>query len=74
MLMFYLFLGFLLNPIIQISVDLLETFAELIKARISVKIMKYNVEITKIKESLEATSVHNIGFALPKKEEEEDYE
>lgn len=71
----YLLLGFFLATIgLAILNGISETInaiTELIKAAISVKIMKYNEQINRLNNSMEKSSTRAIGFATTFEEEEE---
>lgn len=74
----YILIGFLLatagGALINGLTDIISALTELLKAIISVQIVKCNVAISKLNESLEAkTRVRPIGFATTI-EEEEDYD
>lgn len=60
-------------PILDGIASLFLAFVELIKGRINIDIVKSNVKIQKLKDSLEEDEPKRaIGFALPKEEEEEE--
>lgn len=72
----YIIIGFLLatagSALLNGITDIISALAELFKALISVQIVKCNVAISKLNESLEAkTRVRPIGFATTIEEEEE---
>ena len=71
----YIIIGFLLatagSALINGLTDIISAFAELIKALISVQIVKCNVAISKLNESLEVKStMRPIGFVTTIEEEE----
>ena len=77
--MFYLLIGFLIGilgvPVLDRLVDLISTIIELLKAKISEKIVECNVKINELKDGTQNTHTRVIGFTTtPNKEKEEDYE
>ena len=67
-----IFIAFL-YPIGDGLVNLLTTFLELVKGKLTLKIAEYNSQIEKLATDAK-TSVHAVGFAIPNIEEEEDDE
>lgn len=76
---FYIIIGFLLatagSALLNGITDIISAISELLKALISVQIVKCNVAISKLNESMETKPiVRQIGFATTIEEEEEQYE
>lgn len=71
----YLLLGFFMATIglaiLNGIGEIISAIIELIKAAISVKIMKYNQEINRLNNSMEKSNTRAIGFATTFEEEEE---
>lgn len=75
--MINLFIGFFVGTVgfsVLIGLnDLISTFIELLKAKLSVKIVECNVRINELNNNTKETHTRVIGFATTS-EEEEDYE
>lgn len=77
--MLYLLIGILIGslgiPIILDLKELISVFVELLKARLSIKIVEYNAKIDRLNNSINK-SVKAIGFTTTttSEEEEENYE
>lgn len=73
--MLYLLIGILIGslgiPIILDLKELISVFVELLKARLSIKIVEYNAKIDKLNNSINK-SVKVIGFTTTTSEEEEE--
>lgn len=75
--MIYLFVGFFIGTVgfsvlIGLS-ELISTFIEFLKAKLSVKIVECNIKINELNNPKE-TRTRVIGFTTTPEEEEEDYE
>lgn len=53
--------------------ELISTFIEFLKAKLSVKIVECNIRINELNNSTKETHTRVIGFATTSEEEEEDY-
>lgn len=74
---YYLLVGFLIGTV-GLSVlmglsELISTFMEFLKAKLSVKIVECNIRINELNNNTQETHTRVIGFATTSEEEEEDY-
>lgn len=53
--------------------ELISTFIEFLKAKLSVKIVECNIRINELNNNMQETYTRVIGFATTSEEEEEDY-
>lgn len=53
--------------------ELISTFIEFLKAKLSVKIVECNIRINELNNTTQETHTRVIGFATTPEEEEEDY-
>ena len=76
LIIFLLGIGFslIVIPIIQSFTDIIYLFSELIKAKISVAITKYNVQITELSNPAEEVRTNAVGFSIPDESDEELYD